>query len=183
VLSMTGNDPTRIKQTLNGKGILSFNDGAIIGVDLASMARNVKAAMGGGVTSGPKPRTDFAELLVPFTIENGVFHTDETSLRSPLLRLLAAGKADLVKETLDFRVDPKLVGTIKGQGDEKDHSGLGVPIVVTGSFEQPIFLPDVESMAKDQLKKALGPSDTGDADATVKEKARDFIKGLLPKKK
>jgi AsmA protein len=88
-----------------------------------------------------------------------------------------------VKETLDFRVDPKLVGTIKGQGDEKDHSGLGVPIVVTGSFEQPIFLPDVESMAKDQLKKALGPSDTGDADATVKEKARDFIKGLLPKKK
>jgi hypothetical protein len=35
-------------------------------------------------------------------------------------------------------------------------------------------------MAKDQLKKALGPSDTGDA--TVKEKARDVIKGILPQK-
>ena len=179
-LSMTGDHPARIKQTLNGKGILTFNDGAIIGVGLASTARNVKAALGGQARSGPKPRTDFAELLVPFTIENGVFHTSDTSLKSPLLSLSAAGKADLVKETLDFRIDPKLISTIKGQGDEKDRSGLGVPIIVTGSFDQTVFLPDVEAMAKDQLKKALGPSDTGEA--KVKEKARDVIKGLLPKK-
>jgi len=180
VLSMSGADPVRIKQTLDGKGSLTFNDGAIIGVDLAGMARNVKAALGGEVTSGPKPRTDFAELLVPFTIDNGVFHTSATSLKSPLLRLLASGKADLVKETLDFQLDLKLVGSIKGQGDEKDRSGLGVPIVLTGSFDQPIFLPDVEAMAKGELKKALGPSDTGEA--TVKEKARNLIKNLLPRK-
>jgi AsmA protein len=179
VLSMTGGDPARVKQTLGGKGNLIFSDGAIIGLDLAHMARNVKATLRGEITSGAKPRTDFAELFVPFTIENGVFHTAETALKSPLLRLLAAGKADLVKETLDFRIDPKLVGTIKGQGDEKDRSGLGVPIIVTGSFDQPVFLPDVEAMAKGQLKKALGPLDTGDA--TVKEKARDLIKGILPK--
>jgi AsmA protein len=180
VLSMTGDGPARIKQTLNGKGSLIFSDGAIIGVDLAHMARNVKAALGGEVKSGPKLRTDFAELLVPFTIENGVFHTSETSLKSPLLRLLASGKADLVKETLDFRIDPKLVGTIKGQGDEKDRSGLGVPIIVSGSFDQPVFMPDVAAMGKDQLKKALGPLDPGDA--KIKEKARDLIKGILPKK-
>ena len=180
VLSMTGDGPARIKQSLNGRGSLIFSDGAIIGVDLAHMARNVKAALGGEVKSGPKLRTDFAEFLAPFTIENGVFHTSETSLKSPLLRLLAAGKADLVKETLDFRIDPKLVGTIKGQGDEKDRSGLGVPIIVSGSFDQPVFMPDVAAMGKDQLKKALGPLDPGDA--KIKEKARDLIKGILPKK-
>jgi AsmA protein len=179
-LSMTGDDPARIKQTLNGKGSLDFTDGAIVGVDLAGMVRDVKAGLRGKVQSGPKPRTDFSELAVPFTLQNGVFHTPDAAMKSPLVRLLAAGKADLVKETLDFRIDPKLVGTIKGQGDEKDRSGLGVPIVVTGSFDQPIFLPDVEAMAKDQLKKALGPSDSGDA--KVKEKARDIIKGILPKK-
>ena len=143
------------------------------------MARNVKAALGGEVTSGPKPRTDFAELLTPFTIENGVFHTSDTSLKSPLLRLLAAGKADLVKETLDFRIDPKLVGTIKGQGDAKDRSGIGVPIIVSGSFANPSFRPDVESLAKDQLKKALSPSDTAGAPAAP----GDLIKRMLPKKK
>jgi len=149
-------------------------------VDLAGMVRDVKAGLRGAVQSGPKPRTDFSELAVPFTLQNGVFHTSDAAMKSPLLRLSAAGKADLVKESLDFRIDPKLVGTIKGQGDEKERSGLGVPIVVTGSFDQPIFLPDVEAMAKDQLKKALGPSGTGDA--TVKEKARDIIKGILPTK-
>jgi len=180
-LSMTGEGPARIKQSLNGKGILTFSDGAIIGVDLAGMARNVKAALAGEAKSGPKPRTDFAEFLAPFTIENGVFHTSETSLKSPLLRLLAAGKADLVKETLDFRIDPKLVGTIKGQGDQKERSSLEVPIIVSGSFSDPSFRPDVEAIAKDQLKKALGAPEAGSLPS--KEKARDLIKGLLPQKK
>lgn len=179
-LSMTGDDPARIKQTLGGKGSFVVNDGAIVGVDLAGMARNVKAALGGEVKSGPKPRTDFAELLVPFTIDNGVVHTSETTLKSPLLRLLAAGKADLVRETLDFRVDTKLVGTIKGQGDEKGRSGIDVPILVSGSFSNPSFRPDLEGLAKGELKNALAPLDAGEGKA--KEKARDLIKGILPKK-
>jgi AsmA protein len=179
VLSMTGEDSARVKQTLGGKGNLSISDGAITGVDLAHMARNVKAAFEGGADSGPKQRTDFAELLIPFTIENGVFHTSETSLKSPLLRLLATGKADLVKETLDFRLDPKLVGTIKGQGDRKDRSGLEVPIIVSGSFAHPKFRPDVEAVAKDQLQKALVPSEAGG----MPVKPKDLIKGLLRNKK
>jgi AsmA protein len=180
-LSMAGDDPSRIKQTLDGKGSLTLSDGAIVGVDLAGMVRNVKAALGGEVKTGAKPRTDFAELIVPFTIENGVFHTSETSMKSPLLRLLAAGEANLVKETLDFRVDPKVVGTIKGQGDEKDRSGLGVPVIVSGTFANPSFRPDVESLAKDKLKQVLSPSETGSA--PLKEKADGLIKGLLPGKK
>jgi AsmA protein len=178
-LSMTGDDPARIKQTLGGKGSFVVSDGAIIGVDLADMARNVKAALGGEVKSGPKPRTDFAELLVPFTIDKGVFQTTETSMKSPLLRLLAAGKADLVKETLDFRLHTKLVGTIKGQGDEKGRSGIDVPILVSGSFADPSFRPDVAGMAIDQLKNALSPSGADGKTA----KPGDLIKGLLPKKK
>ncbi|MGE5258036.1 MAG: AsmA family protein [Hyphomicrobiales bacterium] len=180
-LSMTGDDPARIKQTLDGKGSLTFTDGAIIGVDFPDMVRNVKATLGGEVKSGPKPRTDFAEFLAPFTIENGVVRTSETSLKSPLLRLLAAGKADLVKETLDFKVDTKLVGTIKGQGDEKERSGLEVPIIVSGSFANPSFRPDLEAIGKNQLKKALSAPEAGSL--PTKEKARDLIKGLLPQKK
>jgi AsmA protein len=113
-LSMTGEDPARIKRTLNGTGSLDFADGAIVGVDLANMVRNVKTAFAGQAPSGPKPRTDFSELTVPFTIHSGVFTTQAAMLRSPLLRLEAAGSADLVREALDFRVEPKIVGTIKG---------------------------------------------------------------------
>jgi len=177
-LAMRGEDPARIKQTLDGKGRLTLSDGSIVGVDLANMVRNVKAALDGEVKTGRKPRTDFAELIVPFTIDNGVFHTPETTLKSPLVRLLASGKADLVRETLDFRVDSKVVGTIKGQGEQKERAGMGVPIIVSGTFASPSFRPDVESLAKDRLKQTLRPSATGAAPG--KEKASELIKGLVP---
>jgi len=180
-LSASGEDPARIKRSLNGKGSLTLNDGAIVGVDLANMVRNVKAAFGAEAKTGSKPRTDFAELIVPFTLENGVFHTPETSLKSPLLRLLAEGRADLVKETLDFRVDPKLVGTIKGQGDEKDRTGIGVAVMVSGTFANPSFRPDLEGLAKDRLKQAISPTEGGSA--PLKERAGELIKGILPGKK
>ncbi|MCU0590573.1 MAG: AsmA family protein [Desulfobacterales bacterium] len=180
-ITTTGDDPARIKQSLNGRGNLVFSDGAIVGVDLANMVRNVKTALGGEGKTGARPRTDFAELIVPFTIENGVWHTPESILKSPLLRLQASGRADLVKETLDFRVDPRVVGTIKGQGDDKDRAGLGVPVIVSGTFASPAFRPDLESLARDRLKQALSPSTSGGA--PVKEKAGDLIKGLLPGKK
>ena len=74
-LAMAGDDPEKIKRTLNGKGELSFNDGAIIGIDLSAMARNVGAAFGLAKKGEKRPRTDFTELLVPFTIKNGVVNT------------------------------------------------------------------------------------------------------------
>jgi AsmA protein len=180
-LSMTGEDPTRIKQTLNGKGSLDFADGAIVGVDLANMVRNVKTAFAGQVPSGPKPRTDFSELTVPFTIQSGVFTTKEATLRSPLLRLAAAGSADLVREALDFRVEPKLVDTIKGQGDEKERAGLSLPILVSGSFSNPAFRPDLEGLAKDQLKSILPTPGAGGT--PLQEKAGGVLKNILPGKK
>ncbi|MCU0560062.1 MAG: AsmA family protein [Desulfobacterales bacterium] len=181
-LSLAGEDPASLKQSLNGQGRIDFADGAVVGVDLANMVRNVKTAFAGEAPSGPKPRTDFSELAVPFTIQNGVFRTPEALLRSPLLRLQAAGSADLVREILDFRVEPKLVGTIKGQGDAKERTGLSVPVLVSGSFASPVFRPDLESLARDQLKGILPP--TGAAGGTpLKEKAGGVLRNILPGKK
>ncbi len=182
-LSMVGDDPARIKQSLNGNGRLDFADGAIVGIDLAGMVRNIKTALTGQAVTGSRPRTDFSELTVPFTLLEGVFLTKEALLRSPLLRLQAAGKADLVRETLDFRVEPRIVSTIKGQGDERERAGISVPILVSGSFANPVFRPDLESMAKDSLKSILPtPGATTDA-PTLKEKAGGLLKGILPGKK
>ena len=154
-LAMAGTDPALLKKTLNGNGELLFNDGAIKGIDLAGMVRNVQAAFGLAEKSDQKPRTDFSELKAPFTIIRGVINTPQTSLKSPLLRVIANGNADLVKETLDFRIEPKVVGTIKGQGDEKQRSGIMVPVLVTGNFSSPKFRPDFKSVAKQQIQEKV----------------------------
>ena len=177
-LSMSGDDAAMIKKTLNGNGQIRFNDGAIIGIDLAGMVRNVKAAFGLEQKPAQRPRTDFAELTAPFRIRKGLVHTPQTSLKSPLIRIIAAGDAHLVKETLDFRVEPKVVGTIKGQGDTEQRSGLMVPVLVTGTFSKPQFAPDLAGMAKKQLEETILGSGQ-DGQKLDKENLEDTAKGLL----
>jgi AsmA protein len=154
-LAMVGDKPAQIKKTLKGKGDLRFNDGAVVGIDLASMARNVQAAFGGAKPGGERPRTDFTELSIPFTIEKGVTQTPNSSLKSPFIRIVVKGEADLVQETLDFRVEPKAVGTIKGQGDDAQRSGIMVPVIVSGTFASPKFRPDLSAAAKDKIEKQI----------------------------
>ncbi len=184
-IAMAGDDADKMKRTLNGKGDFLFNDGAIVGIDLAGMVSNVKATFGLAKRSGERPRTDFTELHSPITISNGVADTRQTSLASPLLRVLAEGKADLVKEILDFRVEPKFVGTIKGQGDEVQRSGVTVPVIVSGSFSEPKFRPDLEGMMRQRLEKGLTePSEVQkmlpgqDTTEPPEKKAKDLLKGL-----
>jgi AsmA protein len=186
-ISMVGDEPERIKRTLNGKGDLRFNDGAIVGVDLAGMVRNVAATFGMGDKEAKKPRTDFAELHTPFTITNGLVKTSKTSLKSPLLRVLATGNANLVSEAIDFRVEPKFVGTIKGQGDTASRSGVTVPVLVTGSFSSPKFSPDLKGMLTKGLEEGSipdtsellkGQGSTEGATKDIKKQAEGLMKSL-----
>jgi AsmA protein len=188
-LTFQGDDPDTIKQNLNGQGELIFTDGAIVGVDLAGMVRNVKANLGLGEKTVEKPRTDFAELKAPFTLTRGLFNTPGITMISPLIRLLVLGSADLVKETLDFKVQPKFVATLKGQGDTKKRSGLTVPLLVTGTFDKPKFRPDMEALVKTSIPqvkeikkevKALieNKGDTGEQLKSIEDKAKDLLKNF-----
>jgi len=180
---MNGDDAVAIKRTLNGNGDLLFNDGAIKGVDLDAMIHNTKAAFGLAEKGGKAPRTDFSQLHVPFSAKNGMVSTDNTALVSPLIRLTVSGDADLINELLNFRLEPKLVGTFKGQGDAKDRSGLIVPVLVAGSFSSPKFSPDLEGMVKQEIEKRLpGMQDKLLGTYSQKEKLKSVeeqIKGIL----
>ena len=175
-LSMSGDEPARIKQTLNGTGYLKFNDGAIIGIDLASMVRNVGSAFGLAEKGKERPKTDFTELDIPYTIKNGAVNTPQSNLKSPFVRVIAAGTADLVKETLDFRVEPKAVASIKGQGAEDQQGGIMVPVVVSGTFSSPKFRPDLSAAAKQEIQKQILQSKEGQS---IEKKAGSVLKGIL----
>jgi AsmA protein len=181
---MKGDDADRIKKTLNGDGHFRFEDGAVVGVDIAGMVRNTKAAFGLGRKPAQKPRTDFSEFFSKFTITNGLLDTRETGLQSPLLRVSATGKANLVKETLDFRVEPKAVGTIKGQGDTKNRRGIMVPVLITGTFTSPEFRPDLKGvfekgLESEELKDLMGDSKQREEKSKeLEDKAKGLLKGL-----
>ncbi len=187
-LTGSGISGDQIKTSLNGTGKLFFRDGALIGIDLAQLARTIKS----GFTldqQGERPKTDFAELHAPFTITNGLVETTETTLKSPFIRVNSHGKADLVGETIDIRLIPTLVGTIKGQGDKEARSGISVPIIVAGTFEKPTFTPDLEALVREQgidKKEITEILETGKISPQRKkqlseevEKAKTLLKGLF----
>ncbi len=187
-LSMTGDGPDMIKQTLTGKGELLFADGAIVGIDLAGMVRNVTTNFGMGEKSTEKPRTDFAELKVPFTAKKGRVNIDGTSLTSPLIRILATGKTNLPKEELDLRIEPKFVATLKGQGDAQERSGIMVPVLITGTFASPKIRPDLKGMVgggvpdTETLKQQVLGSKDGQKTTikSGKEDVKKQLKSLMP---
>lgn len=182
-LSLAGTSAAAVVKTLDGQGLLRFNDGALKGFDLAAMVRNVKAAFGLEAAAQERPRTDFTELRIPFEIDNGVFSTADSLLRSPLLRLAVDGSVNLVERSLDIRVEPKAVATLKGQGDVKERAGVTVPVSIQGSFSQPKFLPDYKAAAKEQVEKKVLESDKA-KELLEKEELKPFreqAEGLLKK--
>jgi len=177
---MTGDTAVLIKKTLNGKGELSLKDGAIVGIDLPGMINNLKAAFGSAQATQGAERTDFSEFIIPFDIKDGVISTQNTSLVSPALRVKAKGDADLTKESLNFRIEPTFVKTLKGQGDTKERSGITVPVLVKGTFTDPKFSPDLSGAAEKAIEKGIQKlidKKTGDGEKT--DATKDAVKGLL----
>lgn len=189
-LRFTGDTADAVRKSLNGKGELNFNDGAIIGIDLADMVRNVQAAFALAEKPTEKSRTDFTELAVPFSITDGLFRLDNARLNSPLLRLTVDGAADLVRETLDMRIEPRFVGTLKGQGDTMERAGIQVPVMVSGGFDDPKFRPDLRAILQQELpdretlekmipsKEAIQEGAGEKARDLIEEKGRDLLRGL-----
>jgi AsmA protein len=57
--------------------------------------------------------------------------------------MTGAGTVDLGSKMLAFRVEPKLVMTTEGQGGSADPIGLGIPVIVQGTWGAPRIYPDM----------------------------------------
>jgi AsmA protein len=125
---------------LNGKGKIDFRDGAIKGINLAAMVRNIGNAFTGAGAASEK--TDFSELGGTFTITNGILKNTDLALKSPLLRVEGAGTVDLPKRTVDYKVTPKAVASLQGQGGG-DAAGISVPVLVQGPWDNLSYKPDL----------------------------------------
>lgn len=158
---------------LNGNGSVKFTNGKIKGINIAQLARNVFSAATTGWQSGGAQDTDFSELGGTFTITNGILKNDDLRLLSPLIRVAGAGTVNMPPKTLNYRVEPKLVASLEGQGAAGGAQGIEVPILITGSWSNPRFAPDLASMIQNREN----------IESTIKsireDKGRGLIRGLM----
>ena len=147
----TGASQRDLVSNLNGNGSMVFRDGAIKGINIAAVVRNIStAALEQSFDDAQK--TDFAELSGTFTIDKGIVKNDDLAMVAPLVRMTGAGTVPLPQRTVDYIVKPKLVASVEGQGGTSDAAGITVPIKVTGPWHDVSYKPDLEGLLKDQVK-------------------------------
>ena len=155
-----GLTPDNIKRSITGTASFAFLNGAINGVNVAKMIRDGWNKLK-GKPAGPKEpeKTDFAELLGSATLHEGHIVNKDLLMKSPLLRLIGEGWANLPGNNVDYLATATVVGTLKGQDGEsmEDLKGLPLPVRIKGELDQPDISLDMVAMSKalfgDSIKK------------------------------
>lgn len=168
-VTTSGRSQREFVSALNGSGNISFADGAISGINLAAMARNVGTAFLDG-SAGETRKTDFTELSGSFTITNGLLRNDDLLLLAPLLRLEGKGSANMPPRTLDYRLTPRIAATTEGQGGQRDVAGVSVPIIIEGPWSDLSYKPDLAALITEEL------TNPGNAEGVLK----GILKSLTP---
>jgi AsmA protein len=202
-VATNGGSQQEMASMLKGSAELRFTDGAVRGINIAQMLRKLGTATLSGWDDQPEQKTDFSELSATFTITDGIAETRDLKLASPALRVTGAGEADILRRALDFKIEPKVVASLEGQGGESDMAGLPVPVIVKGPWAKPKIYPDIAGILNDpkgayenlkklgisaqaiapetldalenQVEEAIGEEDT----KKLKKKGKKLLKNLF----
>ncbi|MGB1212679.1 MAG: AsmA family protein [Pikeienuella sp.] len=155
-----------IMNSLNGNGGMTLTDGALVGYNLAAMVRNVQGAFGASAAEDAK--TDFSEISATFDIAKGVMTNADFTFLGPLLRIAGEGTIDLGGQSLNFRLTPKAVTSLKGQGGSFDDKGIAFPLIIKGPWSGPSIRPDLKAGIDSLLKDPEGAVNA----------AKDLLKGV-----
>ncbi len=167
VASLASNN---VIQTMNGRATLNFSNVRLPGIDLNEAVNSiVKLGSGGG--GAKKGYTTLSRVTGDIQVAQGVAQTSNLNAAFDMGKVSAAGTANLVTRGLNMNVLAKLnsqfasgagaEGSVGGLlnsalGGSGNGGGLEVPIIVTGTFSNPHFAPDLQKLAQGRLKGLLG---------------------------
>jgi AsmA protein len=136
-------------KTLSGRLDANLADGALEGIDVGyelSVAQALidKSALPARANSSHTP---FQTFKLSSQITNGVAETHDLTIASQALKVAGQGNANLATKGIDFKL---LASVMMAPARNTD-----IPLKVTGTYANPTVKPDIEGLAKDQLKQKL----------------------------
>ncbi len=170
----SGGSLAEIMTGLSGQGSIAFTDGALIGLDLAGMLRNLDVNY-----VGEGQKTIFKTITGSYVIDGGVLKNEDLRLSGPLVSATGQGDVGMGSRTLDYRVVPVALADSEGAG------GIKVPLLIRGSWDDPEFKLDLEALAKEKLRlneaelKAKLDAERKKAEEKAKTKAAEAL-GVTP---
>ncbi|MEM9303731.1 MAG: AsmA family protein [Pseudomonadota bacterium] len=175
---------------LGGNVSLSLTDGALYGINVIGTLRKGLALIGKGdpalLDEGDRT-TDFSSFVFAGDIDAGVLESKVFELASPYLRVNGAGTVDVARQTLDYRLEPILIGAPEGQGSElAELEGTRVPVALSGSFAAPEVDVDIAtallSSQQGRIENAiLDKLGVETDDEEEEDLGQSLLRGLLQK--
>lgn len=169
-LAASGASPADIMESLTGQGGFAFTEGALVGVNLAQVIRTVQQAIQtGSIPSGfaESQQTDFTALTGTLNIQQGLAQNLDLTMLSPLVRVAGTGSINLGRQEIEYRLTPRAVQSLTGQGGDLDLQGVGVPIIIRGGFNDVSVSVDFASVAGDIARARAGTLIGGQAGAAL----------------
>lgn len=154
-----------IARSLNGTLALNMPKGRIASMDLMNEVATVAQFL--GAQRSTERGTAVTGLKGSFKVTNGLARTDDLAASVEGGRLGASGSVNLVNQALNLRTTVVLSRDISRQVGGVDVGGymatvlanrqgeLVVPMLVTGTLQQPRFAPDVERIAEMKLRNLV----------------------------
>jgi uncharacterized protein involved in outer membrane biogenesis len=168
-------------KALNGVINVDFSPLKVLGFDTTH-----ELAKLGGFASGlsEQKATDIIKVVGQILVKDGIAQTDNLKAELGVGKLDAAGTADLTSEALNLRVatifnkafsdkvTPSRAANFMNAAFSNSAGEIVLPAIVTGTFKQPRFAPDVKALAQLQKQKFIPTLDNPTG-------ALDNVLGLL----
>ncbi|MGY3486438.1 uncharacterized protein involved in outer membrane biogenesis [Bradyrhizobium sp. USDA 4011] len=145
-LTSQGTSARTIVGNLGGTAFVVFQDGKILGLNVAQMIRNLTTSTLSGWQQGQELSTDLSQLSASFKLDKGQAVTTDLNLIGPLVKMTGVGTVDLNTRQIGFRVEPQLVMTTEGQGRAGNPVGLGIPVMIEGPWVSPRIYPEMQGI-------------------------------------
>jgi AsmA protein len=144
-----GADGEAFLKTLTGHLDADLADGALEGIDVGYELSVAQALIdkSSAPPRGNTGRTPFQTFRLSSQITDGVAETHDLTIASRVVKVAGQGSANLATKGIEFKL---LASVVTAPARNTD-----IPLKVTGTYANPTVRPDLEGLAKDQLKQKL----------------------------
>ena len=167
-LEASGDSVMGLTRTLTGTGTLTARQGALAGFNVEQLLKRLEQrplSIGGDFRRG---RTPFDRLNATVKIAEGTASIEEVKLEGGAVRLALSGSAFIPTRDLDLKGTATLVSVTPDAAPLFE-----LPFVVQGQWDDPIMLPDAQSLIR--RSGAAAPL----LDAVRDRKSRDAVRSVI----
>lgn len=125
---------------LNGTAQITAKQGALTGLNVNQLLRRLQRSPLSGSGDFRSGRTPFDKLNIGLRIAKGIATAEDVHLEGPSLRVAVAGTTSIPARELDLSGTATLVNAADA------NAGFDLPFVVQGPWDNPLMLPDPQTL-------------------------------------